>query len=675
MPESPTLCLNMIVKNESKIITRLLQSVVSIIDSYCICDTGSTDETIPIIEAFFAKHKIPGKIIKEPFRDFGHNRSIALKACEGEPYADYILLLDADMIFWLNPKLTPVEFKQRLLDDVYLIFQGNDDFFYKNVRIVKNNIGASYWGVTHEYLRTHHSARQMLIEKADAFIVDIGDGGSKGDKFERDVALLKQGLLDNPNNDRYTFYLANTYHDAGRNELAIETYKKRIEIGGWHEEIWYSHYRIGIAYARMGNLNSAICSWMDAYEVFPNRVENLCEIIKTYRLLGKNKLAYVFYQLARKSLADHPGNDYLFMEKNVYDWKLDYEFTILAYYINNPENINMQNMCMKIVAHPTVDNETISNILSNYKFYSRSLKDSYSHHMNYNLLKDLGKDFVKDSPEFVSSTPSLALNHLGELVVNVRYVNYSIDDRGNYINRNKIHTINVLATIDIAASEWRIKNQKILLYNTKHDNVYIGLEDVRLFSHNQQLFYNANRGLDNGKMVVEHGVIDYCICEKSVFLNKTGNHAIEKNWVLFANADDKMHCVYGWHPLTVGTIGFEGEFDTVATHKMPSFFKNVRGSTNGQRVGDDEVWFLCHSVSYEDRRYYYHLFVVLDATTFTLKKYTPWFTFEKQKVEYSLGFVILPGSTQFLIGYSTMDRTTDYIQVEKSVVDSMMIPV
>ena len=45
----PTLCLNMIVKNESKIIERLLTSVLSIIDTFCICDTGSTDNTIDII--------------------------------------------------------------------------------------------------------------------------------------------------------------------------------------------------------------------------------------------------------------------------------------------------------------------------------------------------------------------------------------------------------------------------------------------------------------------------------------------------------------------------------------------------------------------------------------------------------------------------------------------------
>jgi hypothetical protein len=57
-----------------------------------------------------------------------------------------------------------------------------------------------------------------------------------------------------------------------------------------------------------------------------------------------------------------------------------------------------------------------------------------------------------------------------------------------------------------------------------------------------------------------------------------------------------------------------------------------------------------------------------------LKKYTPWFTFEKNPVEYSLGFVFLPSAaTEILIGYSTMDSTTKYRAIKKSAIDEMMI--
>ena len=45
VPNTVKLALNMIVKNEGKIIERLLTSVLPIVDTYCICDTGSTDNT------------------------------------------------------------------------------------------------------------------------------------------------------------------------------------------------------------------------------------------------------------------------------------------------------------------------------------------------------------------------------------------------------------------------------------------------------------------------------------------------------------------------------------------------------------------------------------------------------------------------------------------------------
>ena len=130
---SPTLCLNMIVKNESRIIKRLLESVYNIIDIYCICDTGSTDNTIDIITSFFEEKNIPGKIISEPFKNFEYNRTISLQSCVG--MSDYVLLLDADMI------LKVCNFNKELLTgiDAGYIYQTNNRLIYKNVRIVKNN--------------------------------------------------------------------------------------------------------------------------------------------------------------------------------------------------------------------------------------------------------------------------------------------------------------------------------------------------------------------------------------------------------------------------------------------------------------------------------------------------------------------------------------------------------
>ena len=260
MTNKPTICLNMIVKNESKVILRLLQSVLPIIDAYCICDTGSTDDTVEIIYNFFLEKNIPGKIIHEPFKDFAHNRNVALKACPG--MSDFVLFLDADMI------LDARNFdKIQLWDyDFLYILQGSENFYYQNVRIVRNNGLCSYTGVTHEYINTPGGAKSKLFNKDELFILDIGDGGAKSDKYERDIRLLKKGVEDEPENaTRYYFYLANSYMNIGQYKNAIETYKKRIECGGWVQEIWYSSFNIGQCYKSLGKMNDAIYYWLECF--------------------------------------------------------------------------------------------------------------------------------------------------------------------------------------------------------------------------------------------------------------------------------------------------------------------------------------------------------------------------------------------------------------------------
>ena len=126
----PTMCLNMIVKNESKIITRLFDSVLSIIDTYCICDTGSTDDTVNIIKQYFDSKNIKGVVVTEPFKDFAYNRNFALQSCLG--LSDFVLLLDADMIL----EVCNFDKKQLLNHDTFYILQGNDNFYYKNNCIV-----------------------------------------------------------------------------------------------------------------------------------------------------------------------------------------------------------------------------------------------------------------------------------------------------------------------------------------------------------------------------------------------------------------------------------------------------------------------------------------------------------------------------------------------------------
>ncbi len=701
-PSPPKICLNMIVKNESKIITRLLDSLLDVIDSYCICDTGSTDSTVEIIEQFFSRKSIPGKIVNEPFRDFAYNRTFSLQAAEsyvlsefaGQPY--YLLLLDADMVFWLNPQLPVDAFKRGLRVDAYHMYQGCDAFYYKNTRMVRAGLGATYWGVTHEYVSTPAGTKYEEIAKSAAFIRDIGDGGAKADKFERDIRLLKKGLEDCPNNDRYTFYLANSYRDNGDTDLAIETYKKRIELGGWFEEIWMSMYQIGMCYSKKGDMTSAIHWWMEAYQVFPKRVENLYEIVHHYRTTGKNQLAYLFYSMAAKQMGPCPDPNYLFTKKDIYEYKLDYEFSIIGYYCNF-DGHSMPKVCTKVLNCPLANKTITDNVMSNYKFYAPKLTANYTVTLSPTMVEALQSvgHVQSAEPYFSGTTPALlafqeAASGRKKVAVCVRFVNYRIDEKGGYENRDKIETKNAVAIFD--EETWTKECEFELVYDTKIDNIYVGLEDVRLFYHKNKMLYNANRGLDRGKIVVEHGnvVVPSEPDEEQTPLeywhlampNKPQRNDVEKNWVFFEDANGDLKVIYGWRNLSIGNlVGSDDPEDSglllfKQTHSIPTpfIFERVRGSTNGVRVGN-HIWFIVHSVSYEDRRYYYHMFVAIDATTYEIAKYTPFFTFEGEKVEYTLGFYHSERDDMFCVGYSTMDRSTKYCGIPRSTVEKLCLEV
>lgn len=682
---TPKICLNMIVKNESRVIIRLLESIINVVDGYCICDTGSTDNTIFLITEYFKKHNIPGKIVEEPFRDFGYNRTFALKAAAEIPNMDYILLLDADMILtgsYLQPENIHT-FKKSLTKDFYHICQGSQTYFYKNVRIVKNYQNFSYWGVTHEYIKTPENSISGSFNNDTLFINDIGDGGAKTDKFERDIRLLTKGLEENPNNDRYTFYLANSLKDAGHYERAIEMYRKRIEIGGWVEEVWYSYYNIGKCYVLLHEMEKAICIWMEGFDYYPKRLEAIYEIVKYYREHGKNKLAYLYYVIADKSRTKWgASSDYLFLQKDIYDYKLDYEITIIGYYTND-DRYNLNRISMDVISDSNVDNGISKNVLNNYKFYCEKLIRDNQPLLkeNMKILENATKSLkITESSEFVNSTPSIIINGTN-IIVNVRYVNYRIDDNGNYINKDKIITKNAIAVIDISNPIWKITKEFELDYDRSIDedinNHYVGLEDIRLFAESDHIYYNSNRGLSYGNMVIENGIIDLYeeSTKQSKCLKKSNQHSVEKNWVIIPTTSKNnvnITVIYNWSPkLSIGNI-IDGEF--IETHQIntPDFFRYLRGSTNGVLINGD-IWLICHAVSYEERRFYYHIIVVLDKDNHELKSYTPFFTFEGEKVEYTLGFQYLENEKSLLIGYSVYDKSTKYMNIKLEYFNNQMI--
>jgi tetratricopeptide (TPR) repeat protein len=675
----PKICLNMIVKNESTIIIRLLESVTPLIDSYCICDTGSTDNTITLIQEYCESKNIPGKIIEESFRDFGYNRSYALKFCNDMKNADYILLMDADMKLEIN---TPdiQKFKNMLINDAYYVVQGCPNFYNENIRIIRNDPTYHYWGVTHEYIELPDNAVIENISKDILFINDINDGGCKENKFQRDVELLIKGLEANPNNPRYLFYLANSYRDSKQYEKAIEIYIKRIQVGGWLQETWHSYYSIANCYMELNNPERAILYWLEAYQIMPTRIENLYKIVNYYRRKGHYAVALIFYEVADKVRLENPPLNHLFLENDIYEHKLDYEIFIIGYYTNMNKHA-MINMCMSLLNKRNIHTSIYNNIMLNYKHYCPLLT---KHDVSNDDLSDVNKSLINELrcigntsmgeiSGMYSSTPSICMKTPNELYVCKRYVNYRIDEQGNYINQENIITINIFAILENKDNAWSIIHECVMDYNKEHDAMYVGMEDVKLFDNNNIIEYTANRVTLDTIKSVEHGIYDINSNKivESTILKYSSRQLDEKNWTLFYTKTNERRIVYTWNPLTICEKQND-EIHVIREITTPRLFKQLRGSSHGVHI-DDEIWFLCHLVNYEDRRHYYHIFLIISAETYELIKYTQLFTFEREMVEYSLGFAYVKKDGQFLIGYSTNDNTTKYLIIGKDIIDEMTI--
>lgn len=110
---------NAMVKNEAKIILRMLESVYRYIDYWVIQDNGSTDGTQKIIEDFFKEKNIPGFLYFEPWQFPGYNRNHTLQKClEANHGCDYVLRLDADEVLEVDDDFDWEELRNG--DEVYV---------------------------------------------------------------------------------------------------------------------------------------------------------------------------------------------------------------------------------------------------------------------------------------------------------------------------------------------------------------------------------------------------------------------------------------------------------------------------------------------------------------------------------------------------------------------------
>jgi len=617
---SRKIIVTIMIKNEERIIKRCITNAMNIADAICISDTGSTDNTIDILKEFLPTLNIPATYVQHEWKDFGTNRTKAFQAAQEycrsldwNPELTYSLLLDADMNFVMTPSFI----KDELKANGYRIKQKGPGIEYYNTRLVKIGYPWKCVGVTHEYWDGENCEALDTI-----YINDIGDGGCKSDKFIRDERLLKQGLLEEPTNCRYMFYLAQTLKDLKKLPESIEMYKRRTEAGGWYEEIWYSMYVISKLYHELGNDIEMEYWALKAYEQNNNRSENIYFLTRIFREKGQNYKAWHYLQMGIKI---QKPSEVLFLESEVYEHLFEYEKTILNYYIQ-----------------PHKAEESLIELIS---YYNKKGGHSYSNLQFYVQpapIRTTRRLPFESKGDFVATSTSIFHQEDDTYRLNVRYVNYRIQHDGSYLmmkngvlsRDNAVRTRNFTIVTNSEFEPITEMTEMTPAFPSLRDVHIQGLEDLRIYKDAACLKWIATsmEYTNNGKIGQIRGTYntDKNLLEDAEPLMPHKTSECEKNWIPIQ--DEIIYC---WKPLTIGKIE-KSTFVPTKIQETPHYFEHVRGSSNVVEY-DSSLWTLTHTVMYVTPRKYYHQLMRLNKHTKRLECYSLPFYFKTNHIEYCLG--------------------------------------
>ncbi len=317
----------MIAKNEAHVIARCLESVRPLVTSWVVVDTGSTDGTQQIVRD--CMKGLPGELHERPWRDFGSNRTEALALAKR--LGKFVLVIDADDTLELAPGFV----LPRLTADAYQLLVRDSTTAYWRTHIFNAHLDYRYEGVLHEVLVSSVPRREERLPGVVYRRWVEGARSADPEKYRKDAAVLERALAAEPSNARYAFYLAQSWRDAGELSKAREAYRARAAMGGWDEEVWYSHLEIAKLSERLGDPEpEVVAAYLQAYEARPRRAESMCYLASYLRKKNRVVSAYPFAMVAAGT---GPTSDRLFVDESVYAWRAQDEFAVAAYWTENYE--------------------------------------------------------------------------------------------------------------------------------------------------------------------------------------------------------------------------------------------------------------------------------------------------------------------------------------------------
>ena len=372
----PSVCLTMIVRDESKVLPRSVGSFLAVhgIDpAYCIVDGGSEDDSRDLIPELFGH--VPGEVHlipqEKPLRDFAGARNGAL--ARGRMLGDWMFLLDADDEIRTDPGFV----MPKLEGEAYTIMirqqtPGWGAIEWPRLVLVRSGKPWRYVGRMHENLECEvpYTAKHLegiWIE------VHAGEGARSRNprqKFLDDAVTLRLCLQEDPGNTRHMYYLAQSLKDAGMLEEAREAFLVRAEhLEGWDEETYMALlYAAEITNWLNDPLPMVVAAYLRAHLFRPQRAESLGSLA----LYLQKKEQWQFGAFVSALAMRIPrSTDRLFVNHAWTEWKAADIFAICSYYVR--DFVGSRNACMEILNNDKLPVDQAPRIQGNLIFAEQAL--------------------------------------------------------------------------------------------------------------------------------------------------------------------------------------------------------------------------------------------------------------------------------------------------------------
>ena len=395
----------LMLKNEEKQIGVTLKSLERWIDSLVVYDTGSTDNTIPILKEFSERTKIPLRLKQGEFVNFSVSRNIALDFSDTFQDIDFILLMDCNDQLQGGKELRELLVNEKNTETTaYLTYQkwwsGEIDVYY-NMRLIKPRTRWRYKGSVHEWMHNENKEQNKNIIRMPTSIILYQDRTVDDDKsvkrYSRDKELLLQDFKKDPTEPRTLFYLAQTCSCMKQNEEAFYYYKLRMAQEGFQEEKFHAYLRCGHLAILMNHPWSDVMQWYMRAAEHSNRAEPFIRIAQHY-LTEKNWfLTYSFIRIACDM--EYPDKAILFVDKRGYDYLRWHIMGIVSYYVGKFED--GKRACLNAIkAGVTKDLD-----MHNLKFYTDKLagKERKVSEPNVIMRKDRVENNEKDNNDLTKN--------------------------------------------------------------------------------------------------------------------------------------------------------------------------------------------------------------------------------------------------------------------------------